>query len=135
MINALPKLAAGRGLRALTCSAVVASAAATPAAAPPQDLATFARNGTSTLNAANQLVLTPALSFQDGSAFRATPIATAGLASFVARFNYAIGGGSGADGLAFVLQGVGPTALGGAGANVGFVGIDHSVGALLRTFS
>lgn len=109
--------------------------AAAPATAQVQDLTTFARNGTTTLNASNQLVLTPALKFQDGSAFRVTPVPTTGLQSFTAMFNYTISGGTGADGLAFALQGRGPNTLGGAGGNVGYGGIDHSVGALLRTFS
>ncbi|HEY0777461.1 MAG TPA: L-type lectin-domain containing protein [Gemmatirosa sp.] len=116
--------------------ALIVGGAARPAAAQMQDLSGFTRNGTATLDA-GQIVLTPASTYEIGSAFRVAPVATSGLQFLTATFNYTIGGGTGADGLAFVLQGNGPNALGtlgnGVGANIGFAGISNSLAALVRT--
>lgn len=90
-------------------------------------------NGTASFNGSNQLVLTPA-SGGVGSAFFQTPTATSTLTSFAATFDYYIGGGSGADGLALVLQGNGPGAIGGGGGGIGYDGIGNSVGALFRSY-
>jgi hypothetical protein len=70
------------------------------------------------------LVLTPALQNLAGSAFAVTPIDTSG--GVHVRFTAAIGGGSGADGLALALIDAAtaqPTAVGHAGGGLGFVGL------------
>ena len=90
-------------------------------------------NGTASFNGSSQLVLTPA-SGGTSSAFFMTPTATSTLTSFDATFDYFIGGGSGADGLALVLQGNGPGALGGGGGGIGYNGIPNSIGALFRSY-
>lgn len=121
----------------LAAAAALSAAAlsAAPARAQVQDLTSFVRNGSATLGPDGQLVLAPAVTDQVGSAFRATPIATAGLQSLTATFNYTSAGGNGADGLALVLQGNGPTALGSFGAGLGFDGVPNSLGALVRTYT
>ncbi len=52
-----------------------------------------------------------------------------GVSSFTSTFTFQMHGGTSfmADGMAFVLQGVGPTALGGAGGGLGYQGIGNSV--------
>ena len=113
---------------------------AAPAAAQPQDFNAYTLNGSAALSG-SALVLTTASGYEAGSAFNSTPIATAGIQTLTANFNYTIGGGSGAAGLGFVIQGLGPTALGGYGGYVGYTGggganpITNSVGAFFRTFS
>ena len=90
-------------------------------------------NGTASFNGSSQLVLTP-VSGGTASAFFMTPTSTSTLTSFDATFDYFIGGGSGADGLALVLQGNGPGALGSSGGGIGYSGISNSVGALFRSY-
>jgi hypothetical protein len=118
---------------ALTLAAFGAIAAAAPAAAQVQDRTTYTRNGSATLNGST-LVLTTATNSQVGSAFNPNAFATAGLQSLTATFNYTIDGGNGADGLAFVLQGNGPNALGADGGGIGYEGIANSLAATFRTF-
>ena len=118
--------------RATLLLAALAAAAIAPRSAAAQ-FAGMQLNGSAALNGSNQLVLTPA-SGGTGSAFATAPIATSSIQSFTATFNYFIGGGSGADGLAFVVQGAGPGALGGGGGGIGYSGLPNSVGALFRTY-
>lgn len=82
------------------------------------------------------LRLTPANTFQAGSAFSTTPISLASDASFSSLFKFRItdsGGigdsdGRGADGIVFVIQTVGNNVVGGAGGGLGYQGISNSVG-------
>ncbi|MGC0314661.1 lectin-like domain-containing protein [Kitasatospora acidiphila] len=79
-------------------------------------------NGSAAMSGTD-LVLTQAVANQAGSAFAATPVASANLH---AHFTAQIGNGSGADGLAFVLldaSKAGPTALGGSGGGMGYAGL------------
>lgn len=122
------------GHRSLALAAVVITAARTvPLGAQVQDLTTYTRNGTATI-AGSTLILTPAANSSAGSAFNPTPLATAGLQSLTATFNYTMANGSGADGIAFILQGNNANALGGAGGGIGYQTIDHSVAALFRSY-
>ncbi|HEY1380424.1 MAG TPA: hypothetical protein VGF55_26720, partial [Gemmataceae bacterium] len=63
---------------------------------------------------------------QRGSAFFATPV---GVGRFSTAFDFQSNNGSG-EGLAFVLQGVGPTALGSGGGGLGYGGIASSAAVL-----
>ena len=114
------------------------AALAAPAAAQRQNFSTYTLNGSASLNG-SQLVLTNYQFNQDGSAFNPTPIATSSLQNFSYSFNYGIDPVGGADGFAFVMQGNGPTAIGGPGGHVGYQGGDggspilNSVAAIFRT--
>jgi Legume lectin domain/Bacterial lectin len=59
-----------------------------------------------------------------GSVFHATPLAVTG---FVSRSQFRLGGPVHGAGIAFVVQGTGPTAVGAAGSGLGYEGIDKSV--------
>lgn len=66
------------------------------------------------------------LSNSTGSAFTEAPVDVRGFTTrFVFLTTYAPSSGS--DGVAFVIQGTGPTALGAPGSGYGYQGIDHSV--------
>jgi len=98
------------------------------------------------------LRLVPAADFQAGSAFRTTPV---GISKFSTSFQFRMTGngsdgggpfgydgqGQGADGIVFVLQNAGLTALGGSGGQLGYSndysgapGITPSVGVEFDTF-
>ncbi len=70
---------------------------------------------------------------EDRSAWFRYPLYVGG---FQASFTYQDVGGNGADGTAFVLQNsaAGPTALGGGGGEMGYVGITPSVAVLLNIY-
>ncbi|GAA1979854.1 choice-of-anchor D domain-containing protein [Kitasatospora viridis] len=98
-----------------------AVSAAGYALAPPGPAA-WTLNGSAKLNGTD-LVLTPAVGNQAGSAFDRTPVSGARLH---ARFTSQIGGGTGADGTALVLLDAakaGPTSLGFPGGGLGWSGL------------
>ena len=94
---------------------------------------------TSTAITNNVLTLTDGNTNEGRSAFDNTPVATAG--NFIASFTYTPSGNRAADGVAFVLQNEGPTALGGTGgglgygANGGIGGISNSIAVALNIYS
>jgi hypothetical protein len=67
--------------------------------------------------------------YQRGSAFFKTPV---GIGRFSTSFNFQANNGSG-DGIAFVLQGKDPTALGSGGGGLGYAGIENSLAVLFDT--
>ena len=74
---------------------------------------------------------------QSGSAFYDQSISLENDASFQSSFSFQIlGGTTGADGLAFVIQNdtSGANAIGGTGSNLGYVGIDNSLAVEFDTF-
>ena len=122
------------GYRSLALAAVVITAVrSVPLGAQTQDLTTYTRNGTATISGST-LILTPAVNSSAGSAFNPTPLPTAGLQSLTAIFNYTMSGGTGADGIAFILQGNNANALGVAGGSLGYETINNSVAALFRSY-
>ena len=80
-------------------------------------------NGSAT-NVSNLLELTTGGSFQAGSVFYTQPV---NVQSFVMDFSFALAGAK-ADGFTFTIQNVGPTALGGAGFDLGYGGQSPSPG-------
>ena len=84
--------------------------------------------------ASGVVTLTPSLNDQAGAMWFNTPL-TVG-EGFVTEFDYTIDqlGSPAADGIAFVIQTQGPSALGGTGADLGFGGIADSVAVSLRAF-
>jgi hypothetical protein len=88
-------------------------------------------NGAAVMNGTD-LVLTPATTFQAGSAFNSTVVPTAKLH---AHFTAQIGGGTGADGLCFAILDAtkaSPTAVGVNGGGLGFSGLP-GVAVCLKT--
>jgi YVTN family beta-propeller protein len=83
-------------------------------------------NGNAAL-ATPALRLTPAATGQYGSAFLTTSVPVTANTSFSARFVFRDGGGSGADGMTFTVQGNSASALGGAGGGLGYETIDKSL--------
>jgi YVTN family beta-propeller protein len=73
------------------------------------------------------LRLTTTAAGQAGSAYLTSPVAIGSGTSFTSRFNFRIGGGSGADGFAFVIQGNSNNAVGGAGGYLGYLGVTKSL--------
>jgi IPT/TIG domain len=90
-------------------------------------------NGSAQLNSTGSppnLELTPATSYEAGSAFDPVPVGAVGV---TASFDAFIGGGSGADGLTFTMADAGstqPTALGVNGGGEGFSGINGTAVSL-----
>jgi hypothetical protein len=73
--------------------------------------------------------------FQDSSVFTNTP---ADIRRFTTTFTFQMSGGTapfGADGLAFVIQGNSPTALGFTGGGLGSSGINNSIAIAFRAFA
>ena len=68
-----------------------------------------------------------------GSVFYNTLVPTAG--DFTASYTYTPSGSLKADGAAFVLQSIGPTALGGTGGYLGYYGITSSLAVALNIYS
>jgi hypothetical protein len=79
-------------------------------------------NGNSALNG-TRLRLTDGNGNEASSAFYTTPV---NIASFSTNFTFQLTSAS-ADGMAFVIQNVGTTALGGTGGALGYAGINNSV--------
>lgn len=74
------------------------------------------------------LRLTPNVNNQAGSAYLTDPIAIGPNTSFSTRLVFRVHGtADGADGMAFVVQGVGETALGATGGGLGYSGLGNSV--------
>src|SRR5579871_2614368 len=76
------------------------------------------------------LWLTPAMEGQAGSAFTSSSIVFGPHYKFRTFFQFKMtdpGPGGASDGMAFVIQSEGATALGGAGGDLGYVGIAPSV--------
>jgi Bacterial lectin/Bacterial Ig domain/Abnormal spindle-like microcephaly-assoc'd, ASPM-SPD-2-Hydin len=104
--------------------------AGTTLAAPTT--AAWTRNGSATVSGAD-LVLTPAAADQAGSAFSNTVVPSDGLD---AHLTAQIGGGTGADGLAFVLADASDPAasLGAGGGGLGYGGLANAVAVTLDTY-
>lgn len=82
------------------------------------------------------LVLTPNAGTQAGSAFLSTPVPVSEGTSFSSRFVFRMNGtGDGADGMTFLLQGSGATAIGAAGGGLAYEGIQKSLAVELDTFA
>jgi hypothetical protein len=83
---------------------------------------TWSFNGSAFWDALSKsTVLTPAMGGTAGSAFYKTPILAD---SFTASFTFAIGGGNGADGMAFAFQKNGANAMGLGGGGFDVTGLD-----------
>ena len=81
-------------------------------------------NGSATING-SAAELTQTANFQAGSVFSTSPV---DVTKFSTEFTFQLtAGGSTADGFTFAIQGVGPTALGAAGGDLGYAGIGKSV--------
>lgn len=91
-------------------------------------------NGAASIGA--RLLLAPASGSQRGSAFVTTPFAIDGSTSFTVAFDYEIAGGSGADGLVFMLQNspFGAATLGGVGGGMGYFGVSPSIAVEFDTW-
>jgi len=98
-----------------------------------QNFATFTGTGGFTINGnaavtAGVLRLTTNIGNQVGSVYLTSPIAIGPDTSISTRFVYRIHGtADGADGLTFVIQGNGPTAIGAGGGGLGYDGTSQSV--------
>jgi hypothetical protein len=100
------------------------------------DLTAMQLNGTASLDG-SEIVLTPALNSQNGSAFTTSAVALGANTAFSASFELSITdpGFSGADGLVFVMQNNAPTATGTGGGGIGYLGIDNSIGIEFDTYN
>jgi hypothetical protein len=119
----------GKGLQTVSLTGT-----GTPAhgAVPAPDGAGWTLNGSAALSGSD-LVLTRAVNAQTGSALYGTAVPSATLR---ARFTAVIGGGTGADGMAFVMLDPAqatPQALGGTGGGLGCAGLS-GVAITLDTF-
>ena len=86
----------------------------------------FNLNGGATVNSsANILTLTENVGSQARSAFTVAPVNFG--AGFSTSFVYTASGNRAADGFTFTIQGSSPTAIGGGGGQLGYVGISNSV--------
>jgi glucose/arabinose dehydrogenase len=93
-------------------------------------------NGNATLAGA-ALQLTPALSYQKGSAFWSTPLTLDADTVFQTQFQLQLTGGpGGADGFAFVLQNsaAAAEALGAGGGSLGYAGLENSLAIEFDTY-
>ena len=89
-------------------------------------------NGSATINGST-LELTSGLVNQDGSAFSST---TVDVTKFNTQFTFhLLPGPNTSDGFCFVIEGLGPTALGADGGGLGYSGINHSVAVKFGTSS
>ncbi|MFZ3120119.1 MAG: galactose oxidase-like domain-containing protein, partial [Variovorax sp.] len=94
------------------------------------------RNGSAHIDSAGVLLLTDAKAGQLGSAFYRAPVALNGDTSFSTRFQFKMGGdvgGSGGEGMTFVVQGNDSSTLGEGGSALGYGGIRRSVAVKLDT--
>lgn len=87
------------------------------------------------VQATDVLRLTPAASSQRGSVFTTTPVLL-GDGGFNTYFSFQItdSGNGGADGIAFLVQAVGPMAIGGFGGNMGYSDIGNSLAVEFDTW-
>jgi YVTN family beta-propeller protein len=94
----------------------------------------FTVNGNATVTA-NVLRLTTNVNSQAGTIFLTSPISTGENTSFTTRFVFRQHGTTdGADGLAFVVQGVAANALGTGGSGLGYGGIGRSLAVEIDAF-
>ncbi len=97
------------------------------------DFASFASSSGLTTNGKASVVapvlrLTQNIAGQVGSAFLSSPMPLGPDSSFSTRFVFRMhGAADGSDGLTFIVQGVGATALGGQGNGIGYAGIARSL--------
>lgn len=84
----------------------------------------FSINGGATVNANQMLTLTENVGSQARSAFSSTAVSL--LNGFTTSFVYTAGGNRAADGFTFTVQNASPTAIGGGGGALGYVGIANS---------
>ncbi|WP_088893179.1 L-type lectin-domain containing protein [Leptolyngbya ohadii] len=90
----------------------------------------------SAAQAGSALRLTPLQVNMAGSAYFTTPLEIVEGMGFECQFQFQVGGGSGADGFAFVMQNGSPTALGNPGGDLGYGGITpNSIAIAFRTLS
>ncbi len=96
--------------------------------------AQFSFNGTPAAIAAGKLLLTNGGTGQATSAYYRTAV---NVASFNTQFNFQINGGTAtkADGMTFVLQNTGLTAVGAAGGGLGYNGIGNSIAVKFDLFN
>jgi len=82
------------------------------------------------------LRLTPSTTLTRGSAFSRTPVALGVDGAFTIAFSFTMDehDWGGADGIAFVLQGESPMALGEPGSGIGYVGIEPSIAVEFDTY-
>jgi len=82
------------------------------------------------------LRLTPSTASTAGSAFSVRPVALGVDGTFSVAFSFTMDehAWAGADGIAFVLQGDSPAALGEPGSGIGYVGIEPSIAVEFDTF-
>ena len=106
-----------------------------------QNFATFAGatgltlNGNSALTA-GVLRLTANVANQVGSAFLSSPLTIGPNTSFNTRWVFRVhGSADGADGLTFVLQGIGANAIGAVGAGLGYDGLGQSLAVEVDNFA
>jgi len=105
-----------------------------------RDFPTFPNSSGFTLNnaatvTANVLRLTPAQNSRMGSAYLTAPLPIGPNTSFATRFVFRQHGtADGADGLAFVIQGVGADTLGAAGGGLGYGGVTKSLAVEIDSF-
>ncbi len=115
----------------------LATAAYTITSPPPVNFSSgFSAETTLTLNGSakingTRLRLTDGGASEAGSAFFSTPV---NVQSFTNTFTFQLTSAN-ADGFTFTIQGVGPTALGTAGGNLGYTGIPTSVAVKFDLFS
>ena len=110
------------------------SATADSAAPPPvtlsycdfSDVSSLAMNGNASQNGSS-LRLLPNVQSQAGSVYASSPVALSANTSFHTFFQFQLAIGSPADGMSFILQNSGASALGGVGGLLGYSGIPASV--------
>ena len=120
---------------AFICLAAIATAGPVISFPNFSSIAGLTLNGTASQNG-SALQLTPNTTSQAGSAWFSSAVDISG--GFDTTFIYTLansGGIGAADGIAFVLQTVGTSALGSAGGGIGAQGIANGVAVALRTFS
>lgn len=123
-------------LAALLLGASAAAGAQTINYADFSDVTGLTLNGAAA-QAGNALRLVPSVDSQAGSAFANTPLALGGTTAFSTSFQFLVttdaGSALGApDGLTFLLQAHGPTALGEGSEGLGYVGLSQSVAVVFR---
>ena len=91
-------------------------------------------NGNATANGNNCYSLTPNVAWQNGTVWNAQQVDL--IEAFTLEFymNFGSSDANGADGMVFVLQTVGPNAIGNAGGGMGFQGFNPSFGIEFDTF-
>ena len=94
----------------------------------------FTFNGSAAI-ASSVLRLTSTTGGGAGSAFLTLPVGIGADTSFSTRFNFHIGGGNGGNGMAFVIQGNSPNALGAVGNGLGYGTLPKSLAVEIDTYA